>query len=280
MTRVYSRAVPLSDPTATPGPAPGPAPPAKTGGAAPHYGPFVRALATGLRHRGGVHEGDHLLVACSGGADSVALLRALHLLAPRRRWRLRLTVAHVQHHLRGDAAETDAAFVAGLSTQLGLGLVRADIRPGEAAGNLEANARDQRYAALTRLATQVGARVVATAHHADDQLETLLMALIRGAGPAGLRGIAWSRPLEGEITLLRPVLGATARQARDLLETLNQPWREDATNQDPDRTRARLRQAVLPVLRDLNPGAALNALRTSDRLRKLMIKPTGHEPGG
>ena len=238
--------------------------------AAPHYGPLVRAVAQGLRHRGGVQEGDHVMVACSGGADSVALLHALHLLAPRRRWRLRLTVAHVQHHLRGEAAEADADFVAARAAELGLGFARADIRPGDAAGNLEANARDQRYAALTRLATEAGAGAVATAHHADDQLETMLMALIRGAGPAGMRGIAASRPLNEDITLVRPMLGATRAQARELLAVLKQDWRDDASNTDAHRTRARLRRDVLPVLRELNAGAALNALRLSERLRELV----------
>lgn len=248
--------------------APAPAPPA----AAPHYRPLVRAVAHGLRHRAQVHEGDHLLVACSGGADSVALLRALHLLAPRRRWRLRLTVAHVQHHLRGDAAEGDAAFVAELSAELGLGFVRADIRPGDAAGNLEAIARDQRYAALARLAVEARAGAVATAHHADDHLETLLMAVIRGTGPAGLRGVAWSRPIADQVQLVRPMLGATRDQALDLLGALGQDWREDATNTDVARTRARLRRDVLPVLRELNAGAALNALRLSERMRGLEVE--------
>jgi len=205
----------------------------------------------------------------------VALLRALHLLAPRRRWRLRITVAHVQHHLRGEAAENDAAFVARLAMALGLSSVRADIYPGDAAGNVEANARDQRYAALADLAADVGASVVATAHHADDQLETLLMAVIRGTGPLGLRGIAWSRPLgddaasgaQGGVKLVRPMLGATRDQAHDLLRALKQDWRNDDSNKDTTRTRARLRRDVLPVLRELNAGAALNALRLSERMR-------------
>lgn len=253
---------------------PGPEPVSESArSAAPHYGPLVRAVADGLRHRCGVQEGDHVLVACSGGADSVALLRALHLLAPRRRWRLRLTVAHVQHHLRGDAAEGDAAFVAERADSLGLGFVRADIRPGDSAGNLEANARDQRYAALAGLAADAGASWVATAHHADDQLETLLMALIRGTGTAGLRGIAWDRPLADGVGLVRPMLGGTAARARELLAALKQDWREDATNADPDRTRARLRRDVLPVLRDLNAGAALNALALSDRMRDRVEDP-------
>ena len=124
---------------------------------------MVRVVAHGLRHRGGVQEGDSVLVACSGGADSVALLRAVHLLRGRRKWHLTLTVAHVQHHLRPpEVAEGDAAFVAALADQLGLAYVRRDINPGSMRGNVEANARDQRYAALAVMAEEVGARFVAT----------------------------------------------------------------------------------------------------------------------
>ena len=93
------------------------------------------------------------------------------------------------------------------------------------------------------------------------------MALIRGTGPAGLRGVAWCRPLSEGVGLIRPMLGATREQALAFLAALEQGWREDATNADPDRTRARLRRDVLPVLRELNAGAALNALALSDRVR-------------
>lgn len=245
---------------------------------APSYLPLVRAAAHGLRHRGGVCEGDHVLVACSGGADSVALLRAMHLLHRRRKWNLALTVAHVQHHLRPpEEAEADAAFVEALAGQLGLAYVRRDITPGEAAGNVEANAREQRYAVLTEMAQEAGAGFVATAHHADDQLETLLMAILRGTTAKGLRGIAWQRPLSDEtpdgnsegvgVTLIRPILGATHADAIALLNHLDQQWREDATNLDKSRTRARLRHEVLPVLRELRPSVARKAVELGDTLR-------------
>ena len=246
---------------------------------APSYWPLVRAVAHGLRHRGGVQEGDSVLVACSGGADSVALLRAMHLLRGRRKWNLKLTVAHVQHHLRpDDEAEGDAAFVAALADQLGLACVRRDITPGESAGNVEANAREQRYAALNAMAAEVGAGFVATAHHADDQLETLLMAILRGTTAKGLRGIAWQRPLDDEVTggvtVIRPMLGTTHAEAIDFLHRLEQPWREDQTNLDRSRTRARLRQEVLPVLRELRPSVARKAVELGDVLRDSEVEPS------
>ncbi len=238
----------------------------------PSYWPLVRGVAHGLRHRGGVGEGDHVLVACSGGADSVALLRAMHLLHRRRKWNLKLTVAHVQHHLRPpEAAEGDAAFVAALANELGLAHVRRDITPGEAAGNVEANARAQRYAALREMAQEVGAGFVATAHHADDQLETLLMAILRGTTAKGLRGIAWARPLSEKVALIRPMLGVTHAEAIRLLNHLDQPWREDVTNTDRSRTRARLRHEVLPVLRELRPSVARKAVELGDALREQAV---------
>ncbi|MEM8739170.1 MAG: tRNA lysidine(34) synthetase TilS [Planctomycetota bacterium] len=236
---------------------------------APSYLPLVRAVAYGLRHRAAVPEGGHLLVACSGGADSVALLRALGLLHRRRKWNLTLSVAHVQHHLRPpDAAEGDAASVEHLAEQLGLAYHRRDIAPGDTPGNTEANAREQRYAALHQIARDIHAPFVATAHHADDQLETLLMAILRGTTAKGLRGIAWTRPLGPRVQLIRPMLGATRAEAVELLEHLGQSWREDATNRDPSRTRARLRHEVLPVLRELRPSVARKALELSEALRK------------
>lgn len=227
-----------------------------------HYHPMVRALAKALRQRCHVPAGAAIVVACSGGADSVALLHGLSLLAPRRKWQLRLTVAHVQHHLR-EEAEEDAAFVETLANELGLPFVRRDIYPADSKGNLEANARDQRYAALAEIAEQAGARFVATAHHADDQLETLLMRMLRGSSVAGLRGIAWHKQLpqtekmgSDPVCLVRPMLGVEQAGILGLLEQLGQPWREDATNADTSRTRAKLRHDVLPLLKELQPDAA------------------------
>lgn len=236
---------------------------------AAHYQPIVRALSRGLRRHGGVREGDHVVVACSGGADSVALLRGLDLLRCRRKWNLRLTVAHVQHHLRPpEAAEADAAFVDRLARDLGLPYERRDVRPGDLKGNVEANAREARYAALVEIAREAGAGFVATAHHADDQLETVLMALLRGTTAKGLRGIARTRPLSDGVALIRPLLDATHDEALALLKDMGQDWREDATNQDPSRTRARLRQEVLPVLRSLRPSVARKAVELGDALRE------------
>jgi tRNA(Ile)-lysidine synthetase-like protein len=229
--------------------------------------PLVRGVAQALRRRCRVSAGEAMLVAVSGGADSVALLRALAVLAPRRTWHLRLTVAHVHHHLRPDA-DADSRFVDQLCQRLDVPFVQRDICPGDAAGNVEAEARTMRYAALGEIAQEQGCGTLATAHHADDQLETLLMRLIRGTSVQGMRGVAWRRRLDAKTTLIRPLLGATHAMAIDLCRTLDQPWREDLTNADLSRTRARLRQEVLPVLRDLRPDAAAKAQSLAEQCQR------------
>ena len=225
-----------------------------------HYHPLVRQVARALRQRCGVTADSSIVVACSGGADSVALLRVLAMLAGRRKWRLRLIVGHVQHHLR-DAAEQDAAFVERLARELGLAYARRDVRPGELAGNTEANARRLRYRALGEIGREHEASLIATAHHADDQLETLLMRMLRGASVAGLRGIAWCKEQKRDspLSIIRPMLGVDRSAIAALLQQLGQPYREDATNADTDRTRARLRHEVLPVLKAIQPDAAQKA---------------------
>lgn len=236
---------------------------------------LVKAVVAALRGRCGVCErggrtAAHVLAAVSGGADSVAMLRAMHLLSHRRGWRLRLTVGHVQHHLRPEA-EQEARFVAALAARLGLPLHRRDIQPAVAAGNLEAEARRLRYAALAEMAAEVGAGFVAAAHHGDDQLETLLMRLIRGSGVRGLSGMAWRRKLspQADTRLIRPLLGVDRATVLDFLRTIDQRWCEDASNADGSRWRARLRRDVLPVLRDLRGDAAAKATAAADHLRDL-----------
>lgn len=248
-TRLYNRAVP--------------SPPA-------HYHPLVRSVARALRERCDIQPGSTLVVGCSGGADSVALLRGLAMLAPRRKWRLRLIVGHVQHHLR-DEAEADAQFVEQLAASLALPFARRDIEPSKMQGNLEANARDLRYQALAQIADEHTAPLLATAHHADDQLETLLMRILRGSSVAGLRGIAWHKTLahgqSDALRVIRPMLGIDQCAIHDFLKQLDQPWREDATNADTSRTRAKLRHEVLPLLKSLQADAPAKANALTDHLR-------------
>ncbi len=238
---------------------------------APHYHPLVRTLASDLRRRCGVPTGARLILAVSGGADSVALMRAMAMLAPRRRFAHPLHIAHVHHHLRpAKEADGDAAFVEQLAGELDLPFHRLDIHPAAAPGNRTAAARRQRYASLATLAREMGADWVLTGHHADDQLETLLMRLIRGSGVRGMQGMRWHRRLtrrneDHPVHLARPMLGITRPAITAWLEQLGQRWREDESNRDRGRLRNALRQQVLPPLTALAPDAATKAMALADR---------------
>ena len=227
--------------------------------------PFVKAVATSLRQQCGVEPGDRLLIAVSGGGDSVALMRALVALGGTPEWDLDLHIAHIQHHLRDDA-EADAAFVEALAAQFGMPLHRRDVTIDTAAGNVEAEARKLRYRALADIAGAIDADAVAAAHHADDQLETILMRLLRGAALRGLSGMAVRRRL-GTGRLIRPMLDCTRSEAVGFLEQIDQPWRDDHTNTDIARWRARLRADVLPVLMELRADAPGKANQAAQRLR-------------
>ena len=121
------------------------------------------------------------------------------------------------------------------------------------------------------MAKDFGADFLATAHHGDDQLETILMRLLRGTSVRGLRSITWRRRLspDSNVQLVRPMLGVDRAAAHSLLADLNQPWCEDHTNSDTSRLRARLRQDVLPVLRAISPNAARKAVVLTEHMRQL-----------
>jgi len=205
-----------------------------------------------------------VLVAVSGGADSVALLRGLKEMKPGGAGRL--SVAHFNHRLRGEESTADAAFVAELAASLGLGceVGSADweLDGADCGDGLEAAARDARYQFLKTAADRVGARFVVTAHTADDQAETILHRVIRGTGIAGLAGIPRTRPLTAATTLLRPMLALRRSEIIEFLQSLGQAYREDASNGDMRFTRNRLRHELLPLLaREFNPQVSDALLR-------------------
>jgi tRNA(Ile)-lysidine synthase len=201
--------------------------------------------------------GQRIAVAVSGGADSVALLRRL--LEEHRQLGIVLSVAHVHHGIRGAAAEEDSAFVAGLAAahDLPFHLHRTDA-PAAAATlheTLEEAARNLRYAFFRELMADGRADAVATAHTLDDQAETVLHKLVRGAWTEGLSGIHPVLPAEPG-SILRPFLENTHAAIEAWLLWLQQPWREDASNQDMAHTRNRIRWQLLPLLRTFNPRIA------------------------
>jgi tRNA(Ile)-lysidine synthase len=201
-----------------------------------------------------------VVVAVSGGADSVALLRILVAVqAPG----AKLWVAHFNHGLRGAQSDADEQFVEKLAASLGLGF-RTGRPPGVAvaAGSdgLEAAARGARYAFLSAIAEQLGARYLAVAHTADDQAETILHRALRGTGPAGLAGMARVRALTEAVSLVRPLLGQRRAELRDYLKSIGQDWREDATNAQTDATRNWIRNELLPAVAERVNPAVVEAL--------------------
>ena len=198
--------------------------------------------------------GLRLAVSLSGGADSVALLRAL---AERsRELGLVLHAAHLHHGLRGAEAEGDLEFARALAAELGLAFHEARVETAaEATKNgesIETAARRLRYAWFRQLMAQGEVEAIATAHTRDDQAETVLGKFLRGAWTEGLSGIHPEvKSPEGRI--LRPLLNASRPQVEAYLRALGQGWREDSSNRDPAYTRNRIRHELLPLLEGWNP---------------------------
>ena len=218
--------------------------------------------------RGPAAGASSLVVAVSGGPDSMALLHALlHL---RGRMGLSLRGAHLDHGLRGDAGAADAAFVADIFADAGVpyDVEKADVAAYRAAHrlSLEQAAREVRYAFLARVYREHGADAVALGHTADDQGETILMHVVRGSGLTGLRGMEpWSsRPVDGtEVRFVRPLLGLPRADTEAYCRALGLRPRTDESNRSPDFTRNRVRTELLPLLEELNPAVRDALLRLS-----------------
>ncbi len=204
-----------------------------------------------------------VVLAVSGGADSVALLRAMHALKTSGPGRL--TVAHFNHRLRGDESEADERFVTRLCQRIGLECVvgYAGATELQTVGDgLEAAAREIRYRSLQQSAEQAGARFLVTAHTADDQTETILHHVLRGTGLGGLAGMSRARALGPAVTLIRPLLDVTRKNVLDYLAAVDQSFRQDSTNSDRQFMRNRVRHELLPMLeRDYAPGVRESLLR-------------------
>jgi tRNA(Ile)-lysidine synthase len=206
---------------------------------------LARRLLASLRRTGMLRAGERVGVGVSGGADSVALL--LLLVELRRELGIVLTVAHMNHKLRGVASDADEKFVAKLAEKHGLTRYSESVDVAAKArrekANLEDAARRARYEFFARLVAEGKVERVAVAHTADDQAETVLAHILRGTGLAGLGGIHPRTEC-----VVRPLLYFRRTELRDYLRARKQKWREDATNRDLSRTRARIRKKLLPLL--------------------------------
>jgi len=193
--------------------------------------------------------GQHVGVAVSGGADSVFLLHALHELAPR--WNLKLSVVHLEHGIRGAASLADAGFVRGLAAQFALPFHLGSVNIPAAGGNLEQAARNARLDFFGQLMGAQTLDRIATGHTLNDQAETVLYRILRGAGLTGIAGIL---PVTAQ-GMVRPLLEVRRSEIETWLRERAIEWRDDQTNQDLAYARNRLRHEILPLLRQtFNPG--------------------------
>ncbi len=225
--------------------------------------PLEQRVGQALDALGAAQPGDTVLVAVSGGADSVALVRLLCALRAQRG--CAVMAAHLHHGIRGDDADADEAFVRALCAQWDVPLTvgHADV-PALAASQgmgMEQAARQARYAFLARVKADFNATDIATAHHLEDQAETILLHMTRGCGLAGLTGM---RARQGDV--IRPLLCVHRAELRDFLSARGQTWREDRTNTDTAYARNYVRASVLPALTGLNPNAVDALAAMAERL--------------
>jgi tRNA(Ile)-lysidine synthase len=227
--------------------------------------PLEQFVLNSIRQSRMLNAGNRVGVAVSGGADSLALLALLERL--RDELGVTLAVVHFDHALRGAESDADAAFVADQARTRGLEFVmaREDVATEAAryGWNLEDAGRRLRYAFFERVIGQGRITHIAVAHTADDQAETVLAHMLRGTGPTGLAGIY---PVAGGI--VRPVLGTRRAELREYLQASGQTWREDSSNRDTRRTRARIREQLLPMLERDFSGAIVSHLSELARLAR------------
>jgi tRNA(Ile)-lysidine synthase len=219
-------------------------------------------------------QNERVVVAVSGGPDSVALLHLLHGLNQQEGWSLQLHVAHLNHRLRGADADADAAFVEALARRLGWPCTVAaeDIAAlaKERGESVEQAGRECRFELFERVCLMAGARTVALAHHADDNVETVLHRIFRGTGMRGLGGIRSSRAIRpgSDIRILRPLLPFRRAQIEAYLRKRGLESRVDASNHSPEFTRNRIRSMILPLLREkFNPHVDEALLRLAEQAR-------------
>jgi tRNA(Ile)-lysidine synthase len=227
---------------------------------------LLQRIEENIQNRRLLQRGQAVLAAVSGGLDSMALLHALHQLSSRHRWRL--TVVHFNHRLRGRSSNADEKLVRQTAAAMGLPFVagRANVRDFAKRTKLsvEMAARKLRHDFFARTAKERKIRVIALAHHADDQVELFFLRVLRGAGGEGLAGMKWRSPspVDSKIMLVRPLLDATRAELRGFARENKIRFREDATNTSLDQPRNRVRNELLPLLqRRYQPAVAKTVLR-------------------
>jgi tRNA(Ile)-lysidine synthase len=228
---------------------------------------LVRRVAGMVRKTKLFQQGDRILVAVSGGPDSIALLSVLRALAPS--WNLSLWAVHFNYGFRGTESNEDARFVAHLCDRLEVTLVSeiidlSEIRLSRRKRSLQEAAREARYTAMLRIGASLGANKIALGHTADDQAETLLMWMLRGSGAAGLSGIPPAR----DSLFIRPLLEVSRADVLAYLKAEDMAFREDSSNATPLYLRNRVRHELLPALKRFNPSIVPVLKRQAQILRE------------
>jgi tRNA(Ile)-lysidine synthase len=228
---------------------------------------FSQSVVATIRKYGLIQPGEHIIVAVSGGADSIALLTVLHELQAR--WNLRLTAAHLDHGIRGAAARQEALFVRGAAERLGIACIdSAQDVPGYAAArglSLQEAAREVRYGFFRQVLAQTGAHKVALGHHADDQAETVLLWLMRGTSLAGLGGMPPSR----EGVYIRPLLEVTRDEIEQYLHARRIDFVPGTSGFEMQYLRNRVRHQLIPLLtREYNPQIRRALVRMAELARQ------------
>ena len=225
-----------------------------------------------VRARKLFRRGQKILVAVSGGVDSMVLLHVLHQLSRKSKWRL--TVAHLNHQLRGRASDADERLVTRIAKKMGLPIVasRADVKSLARTSklSLEMAARKARHEFLAHTAGRLKISDIAVAHHADDQVELFFLRLLRGSGSEGLAGMKWRNPSPAnpKIQLVRPLLERSKESLREFAAAKKISFREDASNQWLDIQRNLIRRELLPLLRrKYQPALQRTILRVMEILK-------------
>lgn len=238
---------------------------------------FVRKLITEWRRLELPASDATIVVAVSGGADSVSLLLALEELTKTEKLKNRIVAAHFNHKLRGAESDGDEEYVRKLATKFGIELAVG--HAGELKGNVEQSAREARYEFLLETAINLKAVAVLTAHTVNDQAETFLLNLIRGSGPLGLGGIKPLRRLEkGDVVLVRPMLNwAKRRETEGYCQERGIEYCYDTMNEDTAFKRVRIRKILMPLLEDLNPNI-IETLANTAALMQVNAMPASPQP--
>lgn len=232
---------------------------------------FIKTLADEVTQESLFGRGDAIVVAVSGGPDSMALLHALRALNTEADFELVLHIAHLNHQLRGSEAEKDAAFVQAAADDLGVPstVIQRDIGAlaSKEGKSIEETARQERYRFLERVCLQIGADVIAVGHHADDNAETILHRILRGTGLRGLAGIPRQRAVSpmSDVRIVRPFLRRTRKQILQYLADGGIPFREDRSNASNEPMRNRIRNVILPQVEEVNPQVRDALLRLGEQ---------------